>query len=104
MEKLKGYSTGGTIHLVINNQVGFTTDYKDGRSSTYCTDLAKVVLAPVFHVNGDDAEALAYVIGMAMEYRQLFMAMFLLIFCAIVNTGIMKLMNQNLRSRFCIRQ
>jgi 2-oxoglutarate dehydrogenase E1 component len=72
MEKLEGYRTGGTIHLVINNQVGFTTDYKDGRSSTYCTDLAKVVLSPVFHVNGDDAEALAYVIQMAMEYRQTF--------------------------------
>jgi 2-oxoglutarate dehydrogenase E1 component len=72
MEKLEGYHTGGTIHLVINNQVGFTTDYKDGRSSTYCTDLAKVVLSPVFHVNGDDAEALAYVIQMAMEYRQTF--------------------------------
>jgi len=72
MEKLEGYLTGGTIHFVINNQVGFTTDYKDGRSSTYCTDLAKIVLAPVFHVNGDDAEALAYVIQMAMEYRQAF--------------------------------
>jgi 2-oxoglutarate dehydrogenase E1 component len=72
MERLDGYRTGGTIHIVINNQVGFTTDYKDGRSSTYCTDLAKIVLSPVFHVNGDDAEALAYVIQMAMEYRQIF--------------------------------
>ncbi|MDP9079597.1 MAG: 2-oxoglutarate dehydrogenase E1 component [Bacteroidota bacterium] len=72
LEKLAGYRTGGTIHIVINNQVGFTTDYKDGRSSTYCTDLAKIVLAPVFHVNGDDAEALAYVIQMAIEYRQAF--------------------------------
>lgn len=72
MEKLAGYSTGGTIHLVINNQVGFTTDYKDARSSTYCTDLAKVVLAPVFHVNGADVEALAYIIQLAIEYRQVF--------------------------------
>jgi 2-oxoglutarate dehydrogenase E1 component len=72
MEKLEGFGTGGTIHLVVNNQVGFTTDYKDGRSSTYCTDLAKIVLSPVFHVNGDDAEALAYVICLAMEYRQTF--------------------------------
>ncbi|OQP40726.1 2-oxoglutarate dehydrogenase E1 component [Niastella yeongjuensis] len=72
MSKLDGFRTGGTIHLVVNNQVGFTTNYKDGRSSTYCTDLAKVVLSPVFHVNGDDAEALAYVINMAMEYRQTF--------------------------------
>src|SRR6201996_621150 len=72
MEKLDGYSTGGTIHLVINNQIGFTTNYKDARSSTYCTDIAKTVLSPVFHVNGDDVEALVYVINMAMEYRQIF--------------------------------
>lgn len=72
MEKLDGYRTGGTIHIVINNQIGFTTNYKDARSSTYCTDVAKTVLSPVFHVNGDDVEALAYVINMAMEYRQLF--------------------------------
>lgn len=72
MEQLDGYHTGGTIHIVINNQVGFTTDYKDGRSSTYCTDLAKVVLAPVFHVNGDDIEAMGYAVQMATEYRQTF--------------------------------
>lgn len=70
MAKLEGYETGGTIHLVINNQVGFTTNFKDARSSTYCTDLAKVTLSPVFHVNGDDVEALVYAINMAMEYRQ----------------------------------
>lgn len=72
MEKLDGYKTGGTIHLVINNQIGFTTNFKDARSSTYCTDIAKVTLSPVFHVNGDDPEALAYAIRMAMEYRQAF--------------------------------
>ena len=70
MAKLDGYSTGGSIHLVINNQVGFTTNYKDARSSTYCTDLAKVTLSPVFHVNGDDVEAIVYAINMAVEYRQ----------------------------------
>lgn len=72
MAKLDGYKTGGTIHLVINNQIGFTTNYKDARSSTYCTDIAKVTLSPVFHVNGDDVEALVYAINMAMEYRQRF--------------------------------
>ena len=74
MEKLDGYRTGGTIHIVINNQIGFTTNYKDARSSTYCTDVAKTVLSPVFHVNGDDVEALAYVVNLAMEYRQVFHA------------------------------
>jgi len=72
MSQLKGYKTGGTIHLVINNQVGFTTNYLDARSSTYCTDIGKVTKSPIFHVNGDDAEALIYTIELAMEYRQQF--------------------------------
>ena len=72
MERLDGYATGGTIHVVINNQVGFTTNYLDARSSVYCTDVAKVVLAPVLHVNGDDVEAVVHAMRFAMEYRQFF--------------------------------
>ncbi|MBK6836985.1 MAG: 2-oxoglutarate dehydrogenase E1 component [Bacteroidetes bacterium] len=72
MSLLKGFRTGGTIHLVTNNQIGFTTNYIDGRSSTYCTDVAKVTLSPVFHVNADDVEALVYTIELAMEFRQKF--------------------------------
>lgn len=72
MEKLLGYRTGGTIHIVVNNQLGFTTDYIDARSSTYCTDVAKTTLSPVFHVNADDPEAVVHVIQLAVEYRLTF--------------------------------
>lgn len=72
MSLLDGYRSGGTIHFVINNQVGFTTDYDDARSSIYCTDLAKIVDAPVIHVNGDDPEAVNFAANLAVEYRQTF--------------------------------
>lgn len=72
MAKLDGYKTGGSVHIVANNQVGFTTNYIDGRSSTYCTDVAKVTLSPVLHVNGDDVEAVVHAMIFAMDYRQQF--------------------------------
>ena len=69
---LKGYRTGGTIHIIVNNQVGFTTSPHAARSSTYSTDIAKMIQAPVFHVNGDDPEACVRVAKVAFEYRQMF--------------------------------
>ena len=72
MAQLDGYKTAGTIHLVINNQVGFTTNYQDARSSTYCTDVAKVTLSPVLHVNADDTEAVVHAMLFALDYRMAF--------------------------------
>ncbi|TRZ46357.1 2-oxoglutarate dehydrogenase E1 component [Robertkochia solimangrovi] len=72
MARLDGYRTGGTIHIVVNNQIGFTTNYLDARSSTYCTDVGKVTLSPVLHVNADDAEAVVHASLFALEYRMRF--------------------------------
>ena len=72
MARLKGYGTGGTIHIVVNNQIGFTTNYLDARSSTYCTDVGKVTLSPVLHINSDDAEAVVHATLFALDYRMRF--------------------------------
>ena len=102
MCNLDGYLTGGTIHFVINNQIGFTTDFDDARSSDYCTSLAAAVQAPVLHVNGDDAEAVVKCVEIATRYRQEFNAMYSLIWFATAGMVTMKAMIQNLHSRICM--
>lgn len=72
MSQLHGYHTGGTLHFVINNQIGFTTDFDDARTSTYCTGVGNMIQAPIFHINGDDPEAVVFAVELATEYRQLF--------------------------------
>ncbi len=72
MSQLQGYRTGGTLHIVVNNQIGFTTGPQESRSSTYCTDVARMLQIPIFHVNGEDPEAVAQVVKLSMEFRRAF--------------------------------
>ena len=72
LANLEGYTTGGTIHVIVNNQIGFTTSPVDSRSTTYCSDVAKMIQAPIFHVNGEDPEACVFIAEMAIEFRQTF--------------------------------
>ncbi len=72
LSQVEAYCTGGTVNVIINNQVGFTTNPEDARSTTYCTDVARMLEVPIFHVNGDDPEALSYVAALCMEFRQKF--------------------------------
>ena len=99
MSGLPGYTTGGTIHFVINNQVGFTTDYDDARTSIYCTDISKIVDAPILHVNGDDAEAVTFCANLAVEYRQKFVKIFSSTCCAIADMVTTKVMSRSLHNQ-----
>ena len=72
LSQLKGYGTGGTVHVVVNNQIGFTTSPIDSRSTRYCTDVAKMIEVPIFHVNGDDPESVSYVAELALDFREAF--------------------------------
>ena len=101
---LKGHRTGGTIHIVVNNQIGFTTAPLYSRSSPYPTDIALMVEAPIFHVNGDDPEAVVHAAKVATEFRQRFKKDVVIDIFATDVLGIMKAMNLCLPNRPCTKK
>jgi len=103
MANLDGYKTDGTIHIVVNNQVGFTTNYLDGRSSTYCTDVGKVTLSPVMHVNADDVEAVVHAVLFALDFRMEFKKDVFIDYLAIESMDTTKEMNQDLLNQNFIK-
>ena len=99
MSGLPGHNTGGTIHIIVNNQIGFTTAPRFARSSPYPSDVAKIAQAPIFHVNGDDPEAVTHCAKIATEYDKNLIVMLLLIWSATDVSDTMKAMNLHLHNQ-----